>query len=198
MIRPDGVKPHKETRRVYHSPMNTKAFWAAVLIVASVLTEAEAATLTGRVIVIHDGATITVLDATRTQHIIRLAGIDAPEIKQAFGSGSKQNLLDLLDNKSVKVEWDKRDQFKRIVGKVRFTPDVCVTAACLEGSDASYEQIAAGCAWHDKQYASAQSPEDRERYAAAENAARAALRGLWADVNPVPPWEFRKQRRNAR
>ena len=178
--------------------MNSIASRAAAAILALILSTAEAATLSGRVIVVRDGATIVILDATRGQHTIRLAGVDAPEIKQAFGSRSKQNLLDLLDNKQVKVEWDKRDRFKRIIGKVQFTPTVCVTAACLEGSDAGYEQIAAGCAWHDKQYGPTQSSEDQERYAAAENSARAALRGLWADVNPVPPWEFRKRGRIAR
>ena len=178
--------------------MKRIASLAAAAILALILTAAEAATLMGRVVVVRDGATITILDATHAQHTIRLAGIDAPEIKQTFGSKSKQNLYDLVYNKQVKVEWDKRDRLKRIIGKVRFTPAVCVTAACLEGSDVGYEQIAEGFAWHDKQYAKEQSPEDRERYAAAENAARAALRGLWADVKPVPPWEFRKQGRNAR
>ena len=40
---------------------------------------AEAATLTGRVVGVPDGDSITVLDAERQQHKIRLAGIDAPE-----------------------------------------------------------------------------------------------------------------------
>jgi endonuclease YncB( thermonuclease family) len=47
-----------------------------------------AAELTGRVVGVNDGDTITVLDASNKQHKIRLAGIDAPELKQAFGAKS--------------------------------------------------------------------------------------------------------------
>ena len=155
-----------------------------------------AAELTGRVVSVHDGDTITVLDAEKKQHKIRLAAIDAPERKQAFGTKSKQNLSDMVYGKPVTVEWTKRDRYKRIVGKVMFTPTLCASPACLEKTDANYQQIAAGMAWHYKQFEPEQSPEDRQRYAAAENQARAAKRGLWTDPAPVPPWQFRPQRRN--
>jgi endonuclease YncB( thermonuclease family) len=75
---------------------------------------------------------------------------------------------------------------------VLYRPELCVTPACLDRTDANYQQIAGGFAWHDKQNEREQSRDDRERYAAAENQARAAKRGLWADPAPVPPWEWRK------
>jgi endonuclease YncB( thermonuclease family) len=59
-----------------------------------------------------------VLDASRTQHKIRLAGIDVPEKRQAFGNVSKQNLSRLVFKKEVTVDYDKRDCHGRIVGKV--------------------------------------------------------------------------------
>ncbi len=40
-------------------------------------------TLTGNVVKVADGDTITVLDNTNTQHRIRLQSIDAPETGQA-------------------------------------------------------------------------------------------------------------------
>ncbi len=46
-------------------------------------TEAVADTLTGKVVKVADGDTITVLDSTNTQSRIRLQGIDAPETGQA-------------------------------------------------------------------------------------------------------------------
>ena len=55
-----------------------------------------AAEIIGRVIGVHDGDTITVLDASKTQYKVRLLGIDAPESGQSFGTRSKQHLSDLV------------------------------------------------------------------------------------------------------
>ncbi len=61
------------------------------LILAALLTvSAHADVIKGRVVRVSDGDTIVVLDAQKVQHKIRLAGIDAPESKQAFGQVSKQ------------------------------------------------------------------------------------------------------------
>ena len=49
-------------------------------------------TLTGKVVAIADGDTLTVLDESKTQHKIRLAGIDAPEKGQAFGTKARRSL----------------------------------------------------------------------------------------------------------
>ena len=138
-------------------------------------------TIAGRVIAVTDGDTIKVLDAQHVQYKVRLAGIDAPESRQAYGTRSKQNLSDLVFGKTVTVEFDKHDRYGRIVGKVLH-----------EKSDMNLKQIEAGLAWHYKQYAKEQSMEDRLRYAEAESRARAAHLGLWTDVTPVPPWEWRR------
>lgn len=79
-----------------------KYFSALVLLIP--LLSAQAETLTGRVVSVADGDTVTVLDATNTQHKIRVAGIDAPEKKQAFGNRSKNNLAELVAGKNVSVE----------------------------------------------------------------------------------------------
>jgi endonuclease YncB( thermonuclease family) len=128
-----------------------------------------------------DGDTITVLDANRQQNKVRLIGIDAPEKFQPFGNRSRQHLDVLVHGRDVVVEWNKRDRYGRILGKV------------LVGSvDANLEQIRAGLAWHYKQYEREQSRENRETYASAELHARTAKRGLWIDPAPIPPWEFRR------
>ena len=74
-----------------------------------------------------DGDTVTVLNSNRQQHKVRLGGIDAPEKAQPFGQRSKENLSRLVFNKEVRVEWEKQDRYKRIVGKVWVQPSGCPT-----------------------------------------------------------------------
>src|SRR5207248_6856331 len=144
-------------------------------------------TITGRVVRIADGDTVTILDATNTQHRIRLQGIDAPESHQAFGTQSKKSLADLIFDKDVTVIYDKTDQYGRLVGKILF-----------QGKDINLEQVKAGMAWHYKEYEREQSPEDRGLYARAEDDARSARRGLWVDANPAEPGEFRRNEERER
>ena len=66
-----------------------KVLLAACLLVAQLSFAAE---LTGLVVGVSDGDTITVLTVDKTPYKIRLAGIDAPESRQAFGQASKQHL----------------------------------------------------------------------------------------------------------
>jgi endonuclease YncB( thermonuclease family) len=139
-------------------------------------------TLTGRVVSVADGDTVTVLDSNDTQHRIRLEGIDAPERRQPFGSKSKESLAAMIFGKEVTVVSGKTDQYGRLVGKF-----------LLDGKDVNLEQVKAGMAWHYKFYEDEQTTEDRELYAKAEDDARAARRGLWQDPNPVEPYQFRKE-----
>ena len=143
--------------------------------------QAQADNLVGKVVHVADGDTLTVLDDAKTQHKIRLAGIDAPESKQAFGQVSKHSLADQVAGQVVAVEWDKVDRYGRKVGKV-----------ILGSQDANLRQIQLGLAWHYKAYAQEQSPADRKAYAEAELVAKAAKLGLWKDAAPEPPWEFRR------
>ncbi len=48
-------------------------------------------------------------------------------------------------------------------------------------------------AWWFREYANEQTPEERQAYQAAEEAAKAEARGLWWEAKPVPPWEWRRQ-----
>jgi len=151
-----------------------------ILLLALACT-AHAETITGRVVGVADGDTITVLDGGKVQHKIRLSGIDAPEKKQAFGNRSKESLSDLAFDKMVDVETSKRDRYGRQIGKV-----------LVNGRDANMVQLERGMAWFYRKYQGEQSPNDRRLYEAAENAARSEKRGLWRDADPVEPWEFRR------
>jgi endonuclease YncB( thermonuclease family) len=155
------------------------------LLLIAYIAVASAATLPGQVIRITDGDTIVILAEGNIQHKIRLQGIDAPERGQAYGTKSKQHLSDLVAGHFVTVEYEKRDRYGRIVGKV-----------LVDDKDACLDQVAAGYAWHYKKYESEQTPEDRKRYSEAEIEAREAGRGLWNDPSPIPPWEWRHGERS--
>jgi len=58
-----------------------------------------------------------------------------------------------------------------------------------DGRVINEELVQAGLAWWYRRY----SPND-ERLAQLEADAKAAKRGLWADAEPVPPWEWRWRR----
>lgn len=162
---------------------NMRRFAPLALLLAFALAPQAAlsATLSGEVVGVSDGDTITVLDADRKTHKIRLAGIDSPEKGQPYGQRAKEGLSGLAYRQSVQVEWSKRDRWGRIIGKV-----------FVNGRDVCLEQLSRGLAWHFKRYESEQPLEDRLAYARAEQAAREAKAGIWIDSEPVPPWEWRR------
>ena len=141
----------------------------------------NADTLTGKVIRIIDGDTVVVLVEGNVQEKIRLSGIDAPERKQPFGTVSRQLLASMAFEKTVIVDFDKRDRWGRIIGKIIF-----------EEQDLNLSQIEKGLAWHYKTYQVDQSEEDRELYSQAEIRARSSKAGLWSDPHAIPPWNWRK------
>ncbi len=79
---------------------------------------AFADSLNGKDVKITDGDTLYVLDANYKDHKIRLAGIDAPERKQAYGLASRKHLASVVAGQQVTVEYQKRDRYGRILGKV--------------------------------------------------------------------------------
>ena len=134
-----------------------------------------------QVIKITSGDTVVLLDQSKTNHKIRLSGIDAPEMKQHFGKQSKQNLSSLIAGKSIKVEYRKLDSYGRIIGKLIY-----------QGRDINLLQIKQGYAWHDRPGKKDQSPLDRALYGSAELVARKQTIGLWS-APAIPPWEFRRK-----
>jgi endonuclease YncB( thermonuclease family) len=147
---------------------------------------ATASVIEGRVVGVSDGDTVTVLDAGRRQHKIRLLGVDAPEKDQDFGERSKQSLSDLVYGKDVTVDYEKKDRYGRTLGKVM-----------VGGRSANLEQVRAGLAWFYRHYADDVPKADRTALDEAEREARQSKRGLWSQPNPTPPWDFRRGGRAA-
>ncbi len=136
--------------------------------------EAGGFEIKGRVVGVSDGDTLVVLDGSKHSHRVRLAEIDAPEKRQAFGERSKQSLSDLCYGKSAVVKAKEYDRYGRVVGRV-----------FCEGIDANAAQVERGMAWVYERYS--EDPALRAYQAKAQR----EKRGLWAAANPTPPWEFR-------
>lgn len=168
---------------MWKSNFNLAPSLVAVVLALLAIT-ASADTITGRVVGIADGDTLTLLDATNTQHKIRLAGIDSPEKGQPFGQVCKQSLSDLAYDRVATVESTQLDRYGRVIGKV-----------LVNGQDVNLEQVRRGCGWHYKKYQNEQILDDRLSYNSAEESAKSRNVGLWTDHEPVPPWEWRKARR---
>jgi endonuclease YncB( thermonuclease family) len=135
---------------------------------------AAAVEWSGTVIGITDGDTLTVLTPENKAVKIRLAEIDAPESKQAFGTQSKQSLAGICFQKPVIVDDRGTDKYKRTIARLR-----CANV------DANAEQVRQGMAWAYRRYLTDNTIIDLE------DSAKAAGVGLWSDNSPTPPWEFR-------
>lgn len=162
--------------------MKARQFRVSLLLMMAMLLPVYGATLSGLVVGVTDGDTIKVLDAGKSQHRIRLFGIDSPESHQAFGQKAKQYMSKLVFQKNVRVQYVEKDRYGRILGKVY-----------VGSTYVNLEMVKAGYAWHYVYYA-----KDQLDLAAAEQAARARKLGLWIDPNPIPPWDYRWNARKYR
>lgn len=159
--------------------MRQRAILGLLMAALWLAGSATAATVSGKVVGITDGDTITILK-DQTPVKVRLYGIDCPEKKQPYGTKAKQYTSDKCFGKVVTVKEHGKDRNKRTIGEV-ILPD-----------NRSLNQLLVkdGMAWWFREYA----PKDTT-LEVLENEARKAKRGLWQDNAPVPPWEFRKQKK---
>ncbi|EHY0578636.1 thermonuclease family protein [Salmonella enterica] len=142
-----------------------------VILFSSSLWAAE---IKGKVIRVLDGDTIELLQG-KTPVRIRLANIDAPEKKQPFGKWSTNQLKSLIAGQLVTVAYTQTDRYGRILG--------CVIAP--NGIEVNRYMVQAGAAWVYDQY------NTDKTLPALQREAQEQKRGLWADSQPVPPWEWR-------
>ncbi len=155
----------------------TRAVLRLLLLLCLAVPAAQARTLSGQVVGVSDGDTLTLL-VGRKKYKIRLAQIDAPEKSQPWGQRSKQSLSELAFARTVEVEVETEDRYGRLVATV--------SAGDL---NLNLEQIRRGMAWVYVQYPHSFWMRIEEWQA------RHDQRGLWSDEDPVPPWEWRRARR---
>ncbi len=156
------------------------AIGALLLLLLNCVLLAQKEEFVAKVVGVHDGDSITVLREDKTQVKIRLEGIDAPELKQAFGNAAKQAMSEMVFGKEVRVVSKGLDIYQRALGDI-YVGETFVNLAMIEK----------GMAWQFWKYN--KDPKLKE----AQEKAREAKVGLWQDASPVPPWDFRKEKKKA-
>lgn len=126
------------------------------------------------IISITDGDTLKANCNGETE-TIRLAEIDAPETRQAYGIQSKTSLSSLCLNKSAKITPQTKDRYGRTIAHID-----------CAGINANREQIKRGMAWAYDKYALDPNLHIIQKIARTNN------RGLWQSRNPKPPWMWRR------
>lgn len=146
-----------------------------VLVILLFLPCQGFANFSAQVVGVIDGDSIKVLNEGKEEKI-RLVGIDCPEKKQSFGRRAKEFTSAQSFGKKVLVRDSGRDRYGRTLAEV-ILPD---------GRSLNKELLKAGLAWWFRKYSHDVSLKTLE------TDARMKKRGLWAEVNPIPPWDYRK------
>ncbi len=133
----------------------------------------------GKVIKIKDGDTIVVLLSDNTEQTLRLAEVDCPESGQAFGKNAKQFTSGQVFGKTVTFYKIGKDRYGRGVAGVFYDGDKYL----------SREIVKAGFGWW---YFKASKNTELQKL---QDEAKGQKLGLWADKNPLSPWDFRKAKR---
>ena len=124
-----------------------------------------------------DGDTVHIFHQDET-YKVRLIEIDAPERNQPYGKESTKYLKSLLKEGSVNVDISGTDRYGRKLGRLYW-----------KGRDINREMVTAGYAWVYDDYVT-----DRSFYKN-QSEARELKKGLWKDLNSVPPWNWRKSKK---
>jgi endonuclease YncB( thermonuclease family) len=156
--------------------MKKMLFMLFLLASCSLTTEKEV--ISGKVISVADGDTMTILTADKKQIKIRMLGIDAPERGQDFGTVARQQLNNLCYGKTVTVENKGEDQYGRVLGVVY-----------VDGMNVNEYMVRNGLAWYYRHFV------NDPRLDSLELLARKDKVNIWSMKKPIPPYEFRKSRR---
>lgn len=162
-----------------------RILFSIVLLALTSWVTASADSIPARVLSVHDGDTLTALiDGHGT--VIRLEGIDAPELSQPDGPEAAAWLKRKLPPGSpiLLITSTSADIYGRTLATVFH-----------DGQDICRAEIEAGSAWYFIKYKRSLTATQREDYQEAEDAAKSAALGLWADSEPVAPWLYRKSLR---
>ena len=146
------------------------------LCLLSLCVQAAPGLLEGKVVRIVDGDSLWLEPAAPAAPVeLRLEGIDAPEICQAWGPEAKKALAELVQGKEVSVKTVGRDTYGRTLGTLY-----------LGEQNINKLMVQEGHAW------STRYKYDRGPYVADERMARALSRGFNREGGAVMPRDFRQ------
>jgi endonuclease YncB( thermonuclease family) len=155
-------------------------FIAAFLALLPVMAQAQAEPgqiFRARVVEITDGDTFLVRRSDGQTATVRLFGADAPETSQPYGIQAMNQARQYIGGANVRVTIEEIGRYGRAVAHIS-----------VQGGDLGAMLIGDGLAWHYDRYAPNETEYDR-----LEQQARNTNRGLWSQVAPIPPWEWRDQ-----
>lgn len=130
-----------------------------------------------KVIGVKDGDTVEVLLEGNVPVVLRLADVDCPEKKQAYGQKAKEFTSQQIFGKTITYYPTSTDRYGRTIAKIYYNKKYL-----------SEEIIKAGYGWWYEKYSKAVYLKE------VQNEAKKQKRGLWKDKNPTAPWEFRKRK----
>ena len=149
----------------------------AVVVVAA--SEVPHAPFRAKGIHVADGDTIRVLKG-KESITIRVEGIDCPERGDPFSKKARNLTISMTKGFQLRIVPKEYDDYGRLIARVR-----------RGNQDVSLALVRDGLAWHYKRYS------DDPQLAAAEAHAQKMGYGVWSLPNPIPPWEYRRLRRQA-
>lgn len=139
----------------------------------------------GKVTKVHDGDSVHITPRGKKRIVVRLAAIDAPEIKQDYGIVSRDHLRSMIMNEQVSAQCNKVDKYNR---------QICVVLK--DNQDINLEMLKTGNAWYYERFRKEQKRSDQRAYSKAAKNARKKKLGIWANNEAIPPWNFRSLARN--
>lgn len=152
------------------------------LVAAGVMLPSTPEGMSLRVLSVHDGDSLRLRGAHGRSMVVRLYGVDCPELGQPYGEAARE-LTRRLVGRRVSVRPTGGKSWRREVALVLLQSGRSLQSALVD----------AGMAWVDDRFC---RRAECDGWRKAQARARAARRGLWADVDPVPPWQWRRAKKN--
>ena len=151
-----------------------------LILLLIIITPVYAEQYEATVIKVIDGDTIWI--KKDNNHIkVRLSYIDAPELKQNFGIRSRNFLSNLVLDKMIEVNTNKKDRYNRHLGEIYIHNT-------KESIFVNAKMIKSGNAWVYKTYANNPYLKNLEDYA------KMNKKGLWNEKKIIEPWIFRRNK----